>query len=316
MQPDIKDRAVGRWRGILAGLGMDAKGLSGRHGPCPICGGKDRFRFDDKEGRGTFFCSQCGSGNGVDLVMRWKNVIFIEAKKMIEGQIGTAPVVVPAAARDDGIAREQMAALWTRARPLDGLDIASRYLSSRGLSLPSWPPVLRWVAELKHLDDDRAPTFHPAMLAKFVASDDKSAILHRTWLAEPGVKAPVDKPRKMMPGKIPDGGALRLFPAGETLGIAEGIETALSAHVFWQIPVWAALTAGALMKWKAPKVVKNIIIFGDADASFTGQAAAYALAHRLKTEGFQVEVRFTIFYDTGQQEDWSDCLMNQTRAAA
>jgi len=41
-----------------------------------------------------------------------------------------------------------------------------------------------------------------------------------------------------------------------------------------------------------------------------------ALAHRLKTEGFQVEVRFTIFYDTGQQEDWSDALQNQLKEAA
>ena len=32
------------------------------------CGGKDRFRLDDKEGRGTWFCNQCGNGDGLDLV--------------------------------------------------------------------------------------------------------------------------------------------------------------------------------------------------------------------------------------------------------
>ncbi|NYY79755.1 hypothetical protein DMH17_06695 [Raoultella planticola] len=33
-----------------------------------MCGGADRFRFDDKEGRGTWFCNQCGAGDGLKLV--------------------------------------------------------------------------------------------------------------------------------------------------------------------------------------------------------------------------------------------------------
>jgi putative DNA primase/helicase len=56
----LKDRAKGRWRNILPSLGIPSKALTNRHGPYPMCGGKDRFRFDDKGGRGTWFCSQCG----------------------------------------------------------------------------------------------------------------------------------------------------------------------------------------------------------------------------------------------------------------
>ena len=37
-------------------------------GTCPMCGGKDRFRFDDKGGRGTWICSQCGAGDEIELV--------------------------------------------------------------------------------------------------------------------------------------------------------------------------------------------------------------------------------------------------------
>ena len=48
---DVRHVAQGRWRSILAVLGADEKTLSGKHGPCPMCGGRDRFRFDDKEGR-------------------------------------------------------------------------------------------------------------------------------------------------------------------------------------------------------------------------------------------------------------------------
>ena len=44
------------------------KGHQNRHQACPVCGGSDRFRFDDKEGRGTWFCNQCGAGDGLKLV--------------------------------------------------------------------------------------------------------------------------------------------------------------------------------------------------------------------------------------------------------
>jgi putative DNA primase/helicase len=50
-----------RWLDILTGLGVPAKFLRNKHGPCPMCGGKDRFRFDDKDGKGTFFCNGCGA---------------------------------------------------------------------------------------------------------------------------------------------------------------------------------------------------------------------------------------------------------------
>ena len=66
---DVRTAARGRWRGILHSLGMDERSLSGKHCPCPLCGGKDRFRFDDKDGRGTYYCSGCGAGDGVKLAM-------------------------------------------------------------------------------------------------------------------------------------------------------------------------------------------------------------------------------------------------------
>jgi phage/plasmid primase-like uncharacterized protein len=63
--------ALGRWPEILAAVGVDRSALSNRHGPCPGCGGKDRFRFDDKDGRGRWVCGQGGdpiSGDGFQLI--------------------------------------------------------------------------------------------------------------------------------------------------------------------------------------------------------------------------------------------------------
>lgn len=62
----VSGAAVGHWPHILSALGIKVP-PAGRHGACPACGGKDRFRLDDKEGRHCL-CNQCGHGDGLDLV--------------------------------------------------------------------------------------------------------------------------------------------------------------------------------------------------------------------------------------------------------
>ena len=52
----ILEKARGRWPYILESLDICASYLKDKHGPCPVCGGKDRFRFDNKDGLGTFYC--------------------------------------------------------------------------------------------------------------------------------------------------------------------------------------------------------------------------------------------------------------------
>ena len=113
-----------------------------------------------------------------------------------------------------------------------------------------------------------------------------------------------------MMGAMPGGAAVRLMPHEQTLGIAEGIETAMSASALFNVPVWAALTAGLLQEWTPPAAVTTVFVFGDNDASSTGQAAAYTLAQRLKAKGLSVFVE--IPPSTGQ--DWNDVhLMRGTR---
>ena len=57
---ELSNQAMGRWYGILISLGVDAGHLRNKKGPCPGCGGRDRFRWDDKDGRGTFYCGGGG----------------------------------------------------------------------------------------------------------------------------------------------------------------------------------------------------------------------------------------------------------------
>ncbi len=70
MSFDTVERAHGRWTEILPLLGVDPRFLVNRHGPCPLCGGKDRFRFDDKDGSGSYYCNGCGAGVGIILVRK------------------------------------------------------------------------------------------------------------------------------------------------------------------------------------------------------------------------------------------------------
>src|SRR5690606_25516486 len=134
--------------------------------------------------------------------------------------------------------------------------------------------------------------------------------MQRTFLTEDGQKAPMRNPRLTI-GKLPDGGAVRLVrlePKHSALGIAEGVETALSAAALFGVPCWAALNSGRLSVWEPPEGFKNIVIFGDNDANKDGQKAAYTLANRLELKGILTQVE--IPPDVGT--DWNDVHMTKT----
>ncbi|MEH8229849.1 DUF927 domain-containing protein [Aeromonas veronii] len=88
----VRTLANGNWASVLADLEIDVD-ETGAHGPCPVCGGSDRFRFDDLEGRGTWFCNQCDphAGDGFDLVRKVHGVPASRAINMVGAALGMAP---------------------------------------------------------------------------------------------------------------------------------------------------------------------------------------------------------------------------------
>ncbi|KNV02438.1 DNA primase, partial [Salmonella enterica subsp. enterica serovar Reading] len=84
-------QACGHWSRILPALSV--KVIKNRHQACPVCGGSDRFRFDDKEGRGTWFCNQCGAGDGLKLVEKVFGVSASEAAGKVDAVTGNLPPV-------------------------------------------------------------------------------------------------------------------------------------------------------------------------------------------------------------------------------
>ena len=93
------ERAQHRWPEILPQLGIETRFLTNKYGPCPVCGGKDRFRFDDKDGSGSYYCNQEGAGVGLTLVCKKNGWDFKRACDEVDKIIGTtaSPKPVPSA---------------------------------------------------------------------------------------------------------------------------------------------------------------------------------------------------------------------------
>ncbi|ECH9301627.1 DNA primase [Salmonella enterica subsp. enterica] len=78
----VTQSAAGQWPFVLTELHIDVPDSPRKHAACPVCGGKDRFRFDDN-GRGSFICNQCGAGDGLDLIQKVNNCNATEAAVMV-----------------------------------------------------------------------------------------------------------------------------------------------------------------------------------------------------------------------------------------
>jgi putative DNA primase/helicase len=294
--------AKGKWRGVLLHLGIPSSALRDKHGPCPMCGGEDRFRFDNKEGRGTYICNQCGAGDGMKLACDFTGQPFAEVASRIDGILGNVKAdapVRPAMTEDERV--QALRAAWADSRPVAPGGLVDVYLRARGLGERAYPPALRFAPALR----DGEGGVRPAMLALVGLHGHKPTSLHRTFLrADGGAKAEMASPRKMMPGELPDGCCVQLseWTQSGPLGIAEGIETAMAASAYFDVPVWSAINATMLAKWLPPPGCEEVVIFGDNDASFAGHAAAYRLAHRLSARQIPVTVQMAPI--PGQ--DWAD----------
>ncbi len=293
MQSDIQERTNGRWYGILSALGIKSEFLRNKHGPCPACGGRDRYRWDNKEGKGTFYCSNCGAGDGFGLLKTVKGWNFKEAVQHVESVIGTVKREPKRKIMTPDEQRAAMRSRWKTCRPVETGDAVSLYLRNRiGADVVS--PVIRFAP-------DRC-----AMVVLMQAPDGRATMVHSTFLTNDGRKADMDNPRLMMKGVIADGAAVRLAAFVDDLGIAEGVETALSATVLTGIPCWAALNEVLLQKWIVPEGVKRVVIFGDNDRNHVGQAAAFALARKISLSKDAPAVEVRIPPTAG--DDWNDVL--------
>lgn len=291
--------AQGNWKGLLLRLGVPDNFLNGKHGPCPFCGGRDRFRFDNKNGSGSYICSQCGAGSGVDFAKNFKGWDFATAAREVEAMCHMQ--ALPKDKIQPEVTSEQTRAkairIWKQTKPIEPGSQADGYFRGRGIGFDEYPDSLRFHPMLPV---SRTLSL-PAIVAKIVDVEGNGASLHRTYL-DGHRKA--DVPRKILKGPLPEGGCVRLSGPRESICIAEGVETALSVENLFQTPCWSVLTTAMMAKWVAPDFVKNVTIFADNDPKYGGQKAAYTLAHKLSLKGVEVNVRVP----PEEGKDWNDIL--------
>lgn len=271
------DAARGKWAGILSAFGVDQSLLTGKHGPCPICGtGKDRFRFDDKDGNGTWFCNQCGAGNGIQLLMAWKGWDFKDAAREVDAIVRNVQESKQQR-RSDPLIRLRKIAHGIES--MDGINPVRLYLQRRGLSPTQ---EIKYHPRMDHWDESGRVHVCPAMVAMFQSVEGKPLSYHVTALTPDGKKACIEPVKKIMPPVEPlAGSAIRLTAVYPHIGIAEGIETALAVMRDYRIPCWAAANATLLEKFAPPVGVNQVTVFADNDENYAGQKAAYTLAHRI-----------------------------------
>lgn len=261
---------------VIAGRGIPLAG-GGRDemvGPCPVCGGTDRFSINTR--KNVFFCR--GSGRGGDAIALTEYLDGADFLAACETLTGAAPprgegtrlspeqlaareaerrAREAARARDDNAYREAerrrlFERFWRPASPIEGT-AAAAYLALRGIAGKIPGPALRFYGQMPYAHgkgvDGAARVLHrgPALLAAITDDAGTFRGLHVTWIdldAPKGKARVIDPdtgevlPAKKVRGSLA-GNRIMLVPAwlGDARAVyaGEGIETVLS--------VWSALRA-------------------------------------------------------------------------
>ena len=323
----LRREARGHWGHVLSSIGVHSEYLVKRNGPCPACGGRDRFSFTDKNGSGSFVCRshhrQGGDGFelvrhllGCDLPMALKSVA--EALGQETGRDNPVRFVKRPKAKPTLDRSAALQKLWQESKLIEPGDPVALYLDSRGIALADYPAALRMHPALPYWHEVHGHpcklASYPAMIAAVQSPDGLAVALHRTYLTPCGEKAvpinpetgeilPVKKLMVRAEGVLP-GAAIRLTQPATKLAIAEGIETALAVQLIAGVPTWSCVSAYGVETVEIPVQVEEIFVAADNDASGTGQKAAQKLAERLIAEGRKA----TVIYPTSEGCDWLDVL--------
>ncbi|EPG6281779.1 primase-like DNA-binding domain-containing protein [Citrobacter freundii] len=295
-------QACGHWPRILPALGV--KVIKNRHQACPICGGdacSDRFRFDDLEGRGTWYCNRCGSGDGLRLVEKVFGVNPSEAARKVNAVTGNLPPVAPEviAAAEAATSADRKAAVALAVRLMEKIRPATgnAYLTRKGF------PAQECLT-LTAMHKTGGVTFRTGDVV-VPLYDDTGALVNLQLINADGLK------RTLKGGQVK--GACHIIEgkkqAGKRLWIAEGYATALTVHHLTGETVMVALSSvnllslASLARHKYPAC--QIVLAADRDLNGDGQSKAAAAADAC--EG--IVALPPVF------GDWNDAFMQNGREA-
>jgi hypothetical protein len=266
------------------GLGLRRSGPE-LVGPCPQCGGRDRFAINVR--KQIFLCRGCGVGGDViDMVQHLDGCEFKTAILTLAGTTARKPaatIVKPPVSVNGTTAKALR--LWDDASPITGT-LAEEYLRRRGLEPPEDDEALRYYRGCP-FGDSRFSCL--LALYRDIHTNEPKAI-SRTALGQGGMKIG----RKAL-GPVM-GCAVKLdADENVTLGlhVGEGVETMLTARLRGLRPAWALGSAGAIKSFPALSGIESLTIVVDHDAPDkngreAGQDSALACSERWTAEGREV----------------------------
>jgi hypothetical protein len=298
-------------------------------GPCPACGGRDRFSVNRR--KQVFNCRGAGGGGVIDLVMHLDGCDFASAVAILTGinldrGKSPSPPVRPdpakmAAARAKAEEADLEAFLgeqerwwkamriWQEAVPIEDTPVDA-YLRRRHLDIPAGI-------------SGRALRYHPACpfgqgtqpcMVSLIRSvmDSRYQGVHRTALRLDGTPLKIDgaTARKAL-GSTRDGAIMLSSDAevASSLHISEGIETTLAGMMAprWWRPAWALLYAANIASFPVLAGIECLTIMIDHDSPDkhgrrAGQAAARECADRWAAAGREV----IGYIPTAEGEDMAD----------
>lgn len=275
----------------------------GRHyaGECPMCGGKGKFRIDNKDNSGSWVCV-CGAGDIWKLLIETTGKDFKTLANEIDRQFGNE-YKTEARQTPKTTERSKLTAVMARVKSSGRIceSNVAEYLNARGIfTLPTKGVFAS----------------NGSMLAIAVDRLGNPVYSHETFL-DGSQKANITVQKKQTllatENTVIEQAAIRLFEPASTLGIAEGIETALSASQIYKCATWATMTSGFMKKFKAPSGVNHLIIFADNDRMGTGLAAAFACGEsnlKYNNDVSKVSIRWPV-----SVADFNDMITNGSEVA-
>lgn len=301
---DVAAAATGHWPDLLTAMGIDTP-RSGKHGPCPTCGGKDRFRLDNKGGRGTWICNQCGAGDGLALVGLVTGKPIKEAAELIAPLVGVSAGGLDTAERErihqqqqtrTGQERQRVelrrhkAARRAAAIMQDSEQAHTPYLARKSLGV-----CLGSVNRI--LIREAGENFPPTSLI-IPLYNEASELVNVQLIRDDGTK------RYLAGGQKAE--AYHRIKGGDLVAVVEGYATGLSVHLATRATVYCAMDGGNLLNVaeiaRRQHPTAGIIIGGDHDLDEAGQRNE--LTQR-QTEGAALAVGAVVSLPP-VQGDWND----------
>ncbi|WP_158782680.1 primase-like DNA-binding domain-containing protein [Pantoea sp. BAV 3049] len=289
---DAAKAARGQWPRILPALGV--KVVKNRHTSCPVCGGTDRFRFDDQEGRGTWICNQCGAGDGMDLVKKALSLSLTEAAARVNGLTGSLSPVDSSPAASAGEDNEAArAAAIKQAQQL--VSTAQQTTGNAYLSRKGWPEQsCLTLAKPQKV----ALTAYRAGDVLVPLHDTGGQLVNVQLINAAGEK------RTLKGGQVK--GACHILSTGKPaarIWLTEGYATGLTVHNLTGDEVWIALSSVNLLSLAGLAREKHaalpLLIAADRDLNGDGQKKAKQAA-----EASRAAVALPPVFG-----DWNDAFM-------